>query len=51
MATQNIYTNKDERACSKRDKQQNNRIKLKYTPIHRWLEIKLYKLTLDEHRT
>ena len=32
--TQNIYTNKDERACSKRDKQQNKRIQLTYQSLY-----------------
>ena len=32
--TQDIYTNKDERACSKRDKQQNKRIQLTYQSLH-----------------
>ena len=46
--TQNIYTNKDERACSKRDKQQKAKTTYISVPIRRWLEITLYKLTLDE---
>ena len=32
--TQNIYTNKDERACSKRDKQQNERIQITYQSLY-----------------
>ena len=32
--TQNIYTNKDERACSKRDKQQNKRKQLTYQSLY-----------------
>ena len=32
--TQNIYTNKDERACSKWDKQQNKRKQLTYQSLH-----------------
>ena len=32
--TQDIYTNKDERACSKRDKQQNKRKQLTYQSLY-----------------
>ena len=32
--TRYIYTNKDERACSKRDKQQNKRIQLTYQSLY-----------------
>ena len=50
--TQNIYTNKDERACSKRDKQQNKRKQLTYQSLYAGgLKSKLYKLTLDARRT
>ena len=32
--TQNRYTNKDKRACSKRDKQQKKRIQLTYQSLY-----------------
>ena len=46
--TQNIHTNKDEELA--RNEINNKKAKTTYisVPIRRWLEITLYKLTLDE---